>query len=179
MNDTARDVTPGAPPGEAGFSLIQVLVAAALLALAALSLSATQISSMSLSRLNRETAIARQVARQILEEIQDVPAEEAYARFNSDPSDDPGGAGTAVGPSVLIATEAGDMFGIVSFPGGDELREDVVDDALGMPMDLNADGTIDDGNHATDYRLLPVRIRVQWTGSSGAKFLELHAILRN
>jgi hypothetical protein len=71
------------------------------------------------------------------------------------------------------------MFGIISFPGTGELREDVTDDALGMPMDLNADGSIDDQDHATDYRLLPVRIRVQWAGSHGAKFLELHAVLRN
>jgi type II secretory pathway pseudopilin PulG len=172
-----RESRPSRP--EAGFSLVQVILAATVLTLAALSLSAVQISSMALSATNRETAHARQAARQVLEEIGTVPADEVFATFNTAPSDDPEGAGTAPGPTFSIPTDTGPMQVDVVFPGssGAVLREDVTDTELGMPRDLNGDGTVDDVNHAGDYLLLPVRIRVTWQGVTGTRSFEMHTVI--
>ena len=54
-----------------------------------------------------------------------------------------------------------------------QLREDFEDDRLGMPRDLNGDNVIDDLEHAGDYVVLPVRVRVTWAGRLGPQSLEL------
>jgi hypothetical protein len=67
-------------------------------------------------------------------------------------------------------------MGEIAFPvaegvGGWELREDLAG------RDLNGDGLIDDEDHAGDYRILPVTVRVQWKGARGARQFELHSLL--
>ncbi|HEX5137082.1 MAG TPA: hypothetical protein VFY93_08930 [Planctomycetota bacterium] len=67
-------------------------------------------------------------------------------------------------------------MGEVLFPtaqgeAGLELREDVAG------RDLNGDGVIDSENHAGDYKILPVTVRVTWRGTRGARELELQTIL--
>ena len=54
-----------------------------------------------------------------------------------------------------------------------ELRENAVDTTIGMPRDLNLDGAVDALDHAGDYMILPVRVRVQWMGASGPRTVEL------
>jgi hypothetical protein len=74
------------------------------------------------------------------------------------------------------------MTGRIIFPESidtGELREDIEDEALGMPRDLNGDGEIDAVNHAKDYLLLPVRIRVEWSGLTGDRSYELYTVLLN
>jgi hypothetical protein len=163
--------------GQEGFSLLHVLVAAAILALAALALSAVQVRSIVLTATNRETAEGRQVGRRILEEIGRVPLRDVFASFNGDPLDDPGGAGTAPGSVVRLADQPGDVRAEIRFPGGSELREDVVDPDLGMPRDLDGDGSVDSADHASDYMILPVRIRVVWQGIDGERSFDLHTVL--
>ena len=58
-----------------------------------------------------------------------------------------------------------------------ELREDHQDERLGMPRDLNGDSILDDLDHASDYILLPVRIRVEWQGRNGPRSFEIHSML--
>ena len=53
------------------------------------------------------------------------------------------------------------------------------DAQLGMPRDLNGDGAIDSENHAKDYLLLPVCIRIEWRGLTGDREYELHTVLLN
>jgi hypothetical protein len=49
-----------------------------------------------------------------------------------------------------------------------------------MPRDLNGDGVIDSvTNCATTYKILPVRVRVRWTGAAGPAEVELHSMLGN
>ena len=53
------------------------------------------------------------------------------------------------------------------------LREDVVDERTGMPRDLNGNNVIDTANHSSDYLILPVRVKIEWKGSSGARRFEI------
>ena len=75
------------------------------------------------------------------------------------------------------------MHGEVFFPTigdplvGVQLREDLVDDDLGMPRDLSGDSIIDDQDHAGDYFVLPVMIRVRWQGKSGAQEYALYSAI--
>jgi hypothetical protein len=72
--------------------------------------------------------------------------------------------------------------GQICFPGSTQaspntLLENVTDTNLGMPRDLNGDGVIDGNNHAADYKILPVTVRVQWQSKNGPQIYQLHTIL--
>ena len=71
-------------------------------------------------------------------------------------------------PDNATATISFPMTGSNSDP---MLREDVAG------RDLNGDGEIDSENHADDYRILPVKVRVEWTSGRGTRFIVVHTIL--
>lgn len=75
-------------------------------------------------------------------------------------------------------TGGGGLIGGVVGGGGVQvpdlqLREDAQDPDLGMPRDLNGDSLVDDEDHADDYILLPVRVRIEWEGMFGNRRFEL------
>jgi hypothetical protein len=144
-------------------------------------------SFVSLEASSRETTVAYLEAQRTIEQLQAQPFNEVFSRFNASAADDPG-----AGP---VPTDAFDVVGLdpqqgdadgrvgrILFPVdpavATALREDVQNTDLGMPRDLNADGLIDNVNHAGDYMTLPVRVRVEWRGRSGNRFIELHTVLR-
>lgn len=53
--------------------------------------------------------------------------------------------------------------------GNETLREDIVAPEYGLPCDLNGDGVIDSKNHAADYKILPLVIRLGWPEAGGGK----------
>ena len=60
-----------------------------------------------------------------------------------------------------------------------KLRESVEMEDLSMPRDLNGDLKIDDQNHAGDYIVLPVTVRVEWKGRGGDRSFEMSTMLAN
>ncbi len=179
-----------AQTGRAGFSLVEVLLAAVILAVAITGISGSILSSMALNRVNRDTALAQQAARRIMEELSGVPFTEAFACYNANAGDDAGLLVAARGPNFTVVGlevlpgDADGACGRVIFPtivnagGVEELREDSGDATLGMPRDLNADGNPPDAlDHSGDYRILPVRVRVEWFGVSGPRQVDLETML--
>lgn len=168
-----------------GFSLIELLVASTVLVLGMLGAIGTLTTVSRLGESNRESILAYQAARSMVESLQAEAFEEVYERFNADPADDPGGAATAPGPGFDVpglAPQAGDADGLagrVLFPvsAGNVLREDLVDASFGMPRDLNGDDVVDGDDHTFDCIVLPVRVRIEWTGRSGDRFVEFTNIL--
>ena len=62
-------------------------------------------------------------------------------------------------------------FPVASGPEGLELREDIAG------RDLNGDGVIDGLNHAGDYKILPVTVKIEWKGQRGVRQLEVQSLL--
>lgn len=127
----------------------------------------TMASSKKLDPIASETAVAASAARTMLEEMKNREFKELFALYNADPSDDPDGAGTAPGSTFavpeLTPLVPGGRAGTIVFPVLDgQLRENVRDNPLCMPRDLNSDDTVDSADHSTDYILLPIRIRIDW-----------------
>jgi prepilin-type N-terminal cleavage/methylation domain-containing protein len=171
-----------------GFSLVELLVAATLIVVALTGIAGSMLSSMALNRVNRETALAQQAACRALEELRSVPFEEAFFVYNTTPGDNPGGTVPERGPNFAVpglaalASDADGLVGQIEFPvvdpfGSDQLREDVEDEGLGMPRDLNGDLAIDGLDHSEDRLLLPVRVRLEWRGVSGAREIEMETML--
>jgi hypothetical protein len=133
----------------------------------------TVASSRRLDPIGEENAIAAEAARVALEHLRAQPAEDLLALYDDDPANDPGGPGTAPGATFdvdgLAPVPDGGPVGRYEFPlvdGG--LREDIVEDMLGLPRDLNGDGEIDSLDHRSDWALLPLRVRLRWTSEGGA-----------
>ncbi len=173
----------------AGFALVEVMMAAVVLTVAISGLSASILVAMSLNRVNRDTSIAQQAARRTLEEIESRTFSEIFAAYNANVGDDAGLLSAALGANFAVQGlnplpgDADGQCGRVIFPtqlngGIEQLREDVVDVELGMPLDLNGDlGVIDGLDHAANYRLLPVRVRVEWQGAIGPRRVDMETIL--
>ncbi len=172
-----------------GFSLLELAVAVVLLILAIGGLSGVLVAATRLNQANRETALALSAARQAIEVLQAEPFAQVFARFNTDPGDDPGAPGSAPGKDFAVPGLTpwnGDpdgfvgeyLFPVVAGPGTSvELREDVDDPALGMPRDLDGDGVVGATNLSGAYRLLPVRVRLRWRGVSGERELAVETFL--
>jgi len=54
-----------------------------------------------------------------------------------------------------------------------QLREDLVDESLGMPRDLDGNNKVDDADHSKGYILLPVKVRIEWKSGTGTRHFEL------
>jgi prepilin-type N-terminal cleavage/methylation domain-containing protein len=173
----------------AGFSLLEITIAISVLTLALVGATGSMLAGNRLQRVNRESAVAEDAVRQVLESMRGSALATTFARFNSTAADNPAGV---VSPGATFAVEGlrappedgGAPVGSIVFPtildgGVLELREDFVDAELGMPADLNADGAIDDANHAGDYRVLPVRVQVRWVGVAGTRTLTVETVLWN
>lgn len=164
--------------------------------LVAVSIFAGTVTAMVGQRaVNRESAIATEAARVVVEQMHNQRFRELWARYNSDPADDPEGAGTAPGQRFAVlgldpAPGAADglvgevVLPTVEAPGAGpldppelELREDFEHERLGMPRDLNGDMVVDDEDHSEDFFLLPVLIHVEWSGCSGTRRIELFTML--
>ncbi len=164
-----------------GFTLVEIVVVLAILTVG-LGFMVQTISAVNrLAPVNRESARAVDAARAMVEEMRAANFVDAFAMYNADPADDPAGAGTAPGMGFVafgLGVRTNDVdgrVGSIEYPTiGDEVREDVVDASLGMPRDLNGDGVIDALDHSGDYEILPFRVRLDWTGATGARSLVVH-----
>ncbi len=158
-----------------GAMLLEVSIAAAVLAVALTGLLSVIVSANTLRKVNRETAIANEAARELIENAQGLAFDQILANYQANPDFDVQGLRVQNGDADGFAGEV--MFPTVTNGGVVELREDVQDAALGMPRDLNGDGVIDSANHAGDYVLLPMRIRLQWRSVTGNRTLDIETLL--
>jgi len=177
-------------PSARGLTLLEVMFSITLLAIGIAALARLTVGLQRGASMEHETELATQAARAMLERIQAESFSQAFRSFNATGVDDPGGANTAPGANFAVAglralpDDPDGQPGEVLFPSPagqpDVLAETTQDRRLCMPQDLDGNGTIDAANHATDYQLLPVRVRVRWQsrdGTTGA--VELMTILAN
>ncbi|MFT7676333.1 MAG: prepilin-type N-terminal cleavage/methylation domain-containing protein [Planctomycetota bacterium] len=172
---------PHAPRASRGFTLVELMVGLAVMTVGVLGYLQALTQSENSARTSRQVSTATSDASNILEQIASVPFDEAYARYNANPADDPAGVDSP--GSTFQVDGLGDgltnVICEVVFPGDadfGELREDADMPELGFPRDLNVDGVIDNLDHGTDYALLPVIVRISWSGVSSST-IELKTIL--
>jgi prepilin-type N-terminal cleavage/methylation domain-containing protein len=173
-----------------GFTLVELAIGVTILVVGVLGFARTLVSLERAQVRTREAGRATEAARAMLERIQAEAFPEAFRRYNATGNDDPGGANTAPGANFAVdglsprPDDADGFVGQVIFPTPaglpGELRESVVDAALGMPRDLNGDGVVHaTDSYATDYEILPVRVRVEWLGAAGEGTVEIATVLGN
>lgn len=164
-------------------TLVEVLISMVVLLVAVGGTLGTISGHLVLGDSARETALAYQEAQRLVETMKAEPFRQVFARYNDLPDDDPDASapGAHFGVSSLApwATDGDGRVGRVLFPvdstAPGELREDL--EFNGRTLDLDADGSSDARDHSDDYAVLPVRIRVEWKGRSGNRFVELQTLL--
>lgn len=168
---------------ESGFTLVEVVFALLVFVVGIGFAGTTMTSSMLLNHSSRETTLATNAAQSIVEAMRGEDFFEVYRRFNGSTADDPA---IGVSPGDVFAVrglnvrpdDPDGFVGRIVFPDvAGQLREDVVSARLGMPRDLNGDGTHDTEGHNLDYGILPVLVRVDWTGQSGDRSIEIATTL--
>ncbi|MFN0006329.1 MAG: prepilin-type N-terminal cleavage/methylation domain-containing protein [Planctomycetota bacterium] len=171
---------------KSGLTLLELIISATILTIGLGGIVSTLLTSLALNVTNRESRLAKLAAESTIERIRGTTFSSVFATFNANPADDPGGAGTAPGSNFAVqglAPQAGDPDGFageILYPGdGSALRENVVDLPLGMSRDLNGDGVVDAANHAGDYVVLPLRVRIRWRGKTGNRQTEYVTTLVN
>lgn len=168
----------------AGLTLVELMVSMSISLIAMAMFSSALIATSRMGADKRLTSIAAGAARNAIEHMRSQAHAERFARFNADPTDDPDGAGSAPGCHFAVEglsarADDGDGFvGEIVMPTlAGELREDAVDGRLGLPRDLDGDSLVDKLDHAADYVILPVTVRVEWQGVGGPRRLEMHSML--
>jgi prepilin-type N-terminal cleavage/methylation domain-containing protein len=168
----------------AGFTLVEVLVVVAIVTVGLGLMTNTLVAVGELGPVSRETSIAMDSARSMVEELRAVDFDAIFATYNDDPEDDPGGPGTAPGSAFavsgldLVDGDADGVAGEIAFAVlGAKLREDSADWRLGHPRDLNLDGAVDGDDHSGDYEILPFVVRVRWKGRSGNRSIDLYSAI--
>jgi hypothetical protein len=169
--------------------LVELVVAMPIMALAlALFLGATSAAKEVAQVQRQNTAVAEEI-RIVLERMRNEDWSEVYALYNGNAADDPAGPGTAPGKRFSIAGFSppggaeGEPVGEIILPAfshamhGWQLREDRKNALLGLPRDLTGDELVDTYNHAGDYTLLPVVVRVVWQGPCGARQMEVQTVM--
>lgn len=171
----------------AGISLVEVSIAVVLLTIALCGITGSIVASDELHNANSETALAEAGARAMIETLHGAPFPTVFVRYNSVTSDDPVGT-TSPGANFAVRglqAAPGDPDGFpgeIIFPTALvgtqlQLRENLPFTALGMPRDLDLKNGVDAANHAGDYKILPVRIRVRWSGANGVRTLDTETVL--
>ncbi len=172
--------------GDAGMTLIEIIIGLAVVVIAILGIMSALVSASRVDEATAEQVRALNGCKTMIETMRQVPFAEVWARFNSNPADDPGGAGTAPGSNFAITglrAQPGDgdgMPGQIIFPEtGGNLSETAIDARLGMPVakDLNGDNDAVDVNVNTTYLILPVRVVVDWQSASGRYHMEITTFL--
>lgn len=185
MSRNARTTRRERRSARGGFSLLEVILVMAVISVAGAIYAQTVASSRRLDPISAETGIAAEAARVAIEALRAQPVEQVLALYDADPSNDPGGPGTAPGATFAVEGLApgpgGGPVGRIDFPlVGTRLAEDGVDEMLGMPRDLNGDGAVDALDHREDWVLLPVRVHLQWSprgGVGGTRGFEIYTML--
>ncbi len=164
-----------------GFTLVEVMIALTVISVAVYMMSSTITATMMHSAARKERTVSVESAMNVLEHMRAVPFDELYRLYNDNPDDDPDGPGTAPGATFnvvgLTPREGSNAVGFVVMPSLEgKLRENLNMPELSLPRDLNGDLIIDSLDHAEDYKVLPIEVRIEWTGSSGEGHLQMSSM---
>ncbi len=159
-----------------GFTLIEAVVVMSILLMGLLALTSTSVSVHALRESDRERRLANNALDSIVEDVKRI----AYDQVGSEPnwsqnlvnSFSPGGN---PGPGFEVnglTPRAGEPFVVtVTIPVDETMTDQELAVTLGMPRDLDNDGLVDNANVVGTATVLPVIVRVRWTGSSGDREL--------
>lgn len=167
-----------------GFTLLEVMLAVALLAVAIAGIGTMMTATTRHAEFLREHEMAEATAISVVEEVQylaDTAFPSLVAYFDDDPANDPEGFGTAPGntmgnlavPGLSVSPESPTDQLVEILLHLDETENNPL---LGLPRDLDGDGSADNPNVSGSYLLVPVTIRIHWAHRGAAQLLQMETL---
>lgn len=168
-----------------GISVVELMIATLAVMVALSAFLRSIIGSLHLARNNRNTAIAAEATRGMIERLRSEDPTLVFAMYNGDVADDPPGGAPgrhfAVPGLRPIPGDADGFVGEILFPtptpDSGVLSENPATDFPNMPRDMNLDGDSTDNDVSGGYLLMPVIIRLQWSGSQGDLTYEVSTLV--
>lgn len=157
----------------AGFTLMEVSLAVAVIVIALLAMSASTLRTHSLRRQNRERAVAQNAVRMTAESIQAYSDRLLRADANAWPGEmaaamaDDGEVGTEFAVPELTRIANTPAVGRIQIVTDETVTDEELGVEMGMPRDLNGDGDASDTDVSDDARMYPIVVTTRWTGVSG------------
>ena len=151
-----------------GFALLELVLALGVIAVGVLAVLASISFSSRLSHMDRETALAMETSEAMLAAMRSVSFGDLYDQYG------PGGTDTFSVTGLTPRTPGAAPGSITLF-----VNETVSNPSLELPRDLNGDGDAADADVSGGYLLLPVRLRVEWIGSTGPRSFDLYSLMAN
>jgi type II secretory pathway pseudopilin PulG len=165
-------------------TLIEILISIAVMTIAMVMFSGVVSSTTRMGGEKRRASIAAHAARSQLETMRCQQYDLVFALYNASGLDDPNGPNTAPGANFAVAgldpldDDADGCVGRIEFADAQgKLLESTAHGELGLPRDLNGDTLIDDLDHAGDYAILPVKVRLDWKSEYGPRKLEMFTMI--
>lgn len=175
---------------QAGFGLVEVLFSAAILVIAVMANASSVSSAHTGTKSVNERSKALEVLSRFLERVRgDDDWAGLYARLrilSQEGARDTDLSSLAVDAALRtypatryysdfsVPSELGDISFLLQVPASRAgtgtpltLRESQVAPRYGLPSDLNGDGIVDGNSRESDYRVLPVVVRMRWTRANG------------
>ena len=157
-----------------GFTLVELVVATTFLLIGLLAISSTTWRVHALRSHTTEHRIANNRMRLVVEHVRSLSAQ---ARQDPDTwtatvvgalsaGGNPGSAFDAPG---LTAPDGAARVGSIQIVTDETATDADLGEQLGMPRDLDGDDIADDVDVSATAKLLPVILRIQWTGKSGTR----------
>jgi prepilin-type N-terminal cleavage/methylation domain-containing protein len=179
----ACPLAAGRTKGQAGFALIEVLLASAILVLALLGHAASVAAEHTLAKSLNDRGLAIQTLQKVIERVRADPDWSGlYATLRAKSTESSGDTGlswlkedtslttyalTSYYSDLVAPTSLGTVTVLIQVPsttvsGVAALRENATAPRYGLPHDLNGDGTIDGNSRDSDYRSVPIVARLRW-----------------
>ncbi len=158
--------------GNAGFTLIEVLVTASVLMIGLLAMTSTSVVVNSLRRNASDQQRAQAAIQAIVEDLHATArgADNDELNWANDILVSYGAGGTP-GPAFdipgLDRWQANPTVATVNVVTDETTTDAALGAAAGMPRDLNGDGAANSPDVRGSASLLPAIVRVQWQGASG------------
>jgi prepilin-type N-terminal cleavage/methylation domain-containing protein len=159
-------------PRSSGFSLIEIVVATAVLAIGMLALTSTMWRVHALTASNEDRRLAQNDLRSISEQIialseGALEEPETWAGTVSAAFALGGTPGNTFAIAGLEPIAGAPSVGTIRVITDETLTDKTLGITLGMPRDLDGDGAATNTNVTANARLLPVVLDLQWSGGSG------------
>jgi type II secretory pathway pseudopilin PulG len=168
---------------QAGFTFLEVLIAAIILVVSALGFASSVGTGHVLAVRVDDRSLAMETLQRLVERVRADPDWDGlYARLKALTQESAGDTAltkrdvdltlttypmTTYYSDLVAPTKLGTVTALIQVPvttvgGVGDLRENAVAPRYGLPYDLNGDGVIDGDPRSDDYRSLPLVVRLRW-----------------
>ena len=163
-------------PSSAGFTLLESIIGICVVMIGVMAMTSTSFVAHSLQESNKTRRIAGNALQSMLDQVRSASevARDADAPWSVTLLDIYGASGTpgsTFDVAGLSPVADGEPVGSLLIVTDETLADDEFGVALGMPRDLDGDGSVSNPDVSGSALLLPVIITLRWSGEAGDRVL--------